>query len=90
MSHIISISLSNEALEYCKFKGIGKSKLFKRALDLHVHIEKLGFDGHDLSIFPEAIEKQRATIEFLQTEIERRNERIESLTDVLARQEIKK
>lgn len=90
MAEVISVSMSREVLDYIKNKGISKSKLFQRAVMLHKHIEALGFDGHDLLILVEAIERQRETIGFLNKEIERRNERLESLQDVLAKQELRK
>ena len=87
MANIISLSISDRNKHYCKEKHIKKSNLFAEALELHRRIIEFG-DVYNIIEFYDLYLQRIKNIERLQKEIQRRNETIEALQDVLAQKEV--
>ena len=87
MGNIISLSVADRNVHYCKEKNIKKSKLFGEALELHRRMIEFS-DIFNIIEFYDLYLVRIKNIERLQKEIERRNETIEALQDVLAQKEV--
>ena len=98
MSNIVSISIKDFDLAYCKENSVGKSKLFADAIELHRRLNSFldncnepELIGHCTIIeYYHLMMAKLLKIQTLQKELIRRNETIEALQDVLAREEINK
>lgn len=87
MGNIISLSVSDRNIHYCKEKNIKKSKLWAESLELHRRQFEFS-DVYSIIDFYDLYLARVKVIERLQKEIERRNETIEALQDVLAQKEV--
>lgn len=88
MANTITISVSSADLAYIEENSsISPSKLFRSAVQLHRHREEF-IQIYDIWDFCLVLREQQEKFIFLQKEIQRRNERIESMQDVLAQKEI--
>ena len=86
MGNIISISISDRNRDYCKDKNIKKSKAFAECLELHRRLIEFPDFFNIIDFYDMHLERIKK-IERLQKEIERRNETISALQDVLAQKE---
>jgi len=86
-----TISVSEEDAKFLKENRVKPSKLFREAVVLSrmiIQEEGDSFPPEQVTIFKDAVQRKIHIIGVLQKEIERRNERIESLQDVLAKKEL--
>lgn len=87
MANIISLSVTDRNKAYCKEKHISKSAIFAQALELHRRMMEFS-NLFNIIDFYDVYNIVVGKIERLQKEIQRRNETIEALQDVLAKKEI--
>lgn len=87
MGNIISLSVTDRNVHYCKEKNIKKSKLWGEALELHRRMIEFS-DVYNIIEFYDLYLDKIKKIERFQKEIVRRNETIEALQDVLANKEV--
>lgn len=88
MANTITISVSNQDKAFLEENPtLSPSKLFRSAVRLQRNREEF-MDIYDIFDFCLKLREISEKISFLQKEIQRRNERIESLQDVLAQKEI--
>jgi len=88
MGNIISLSISNEDKHFLKEnKQISPSKLFRDALKLE-RFRREFLDIYSITDFHDKVLRFQERFLFLGKEIRTREERIESLQDVLAKKEL--
>lgn len=88
MANTITISVSPQDIAFLQENPtLSPSKLFRSAVRLQRNREEFD-DIYDIFDFCLKLREIQEKISFLQKEIQRRNERIESLQDVLAQKEI--
>lgn len=88
MGNIISLSISHQDKAFlAENKQVSPSKLFRDACKLYRRLPEF-FDMYEIGAFYERILNLQNHVSFLGKEILRREERIESLQDVLAQKEI--
>lgn len=87
MANTLTISISNLDKQFLEEnKDISPTNLFRQAITLERHRAEF-FDVHAIFDYLLALRDRQEKITHLQKEIVRRNERIESLQDVLAQKE---
>ncbi len=88
MGNVISLSISNEDKHFLKENPeVSPSKLFRQALKLERFRVEL-IDVYSIVDYHDKILKFQERFQFLGKEIRIREERIESLQDVLAKKEL--
>ena len=88
MSNTITLSISAQDLAFLKENPtLSPTKLFRSAMILEKHKEEF-MDIYDIVDYKLKLQTIMDKISTLQTEIQRRNERIDSLQDVLAQKEL--
>jgi hypothetical protein len=88
MATTLTISITpQDSYELKNNPALSPSKIFRSAMKLHRSMEEF-IDLFDIFDFKLALLDKQEKIARMSKEIERRNERIESLTDVLAQKEL--
>ena len=88
MANTITISVSSQDLaELNANPGLSPSKLFRSAMKLHRAMPEF-LEVYDISDFVPHIRLMQDRFQILGKEIQRRQERIDSLQDVLAQKEL--
>jgi len=88
MANTITLSISNQdKSDLERDKSISPSKLFRSAMVLYRSREEF-LDIYDILDYKLTLRELQDKISYLGKEIQRRNERIDSLQDVLAQKEL--
>lgn len=88
MANTITISISNQdKQDLQQFSSISPSRLFRSAMMLERHKEEF-MNINDIFDYRLALLEIMEKVQSLHKEIQRRNERIDSLQDVLAQKEL--
>lgn len=88
MANTITISVSSQDLAELKANpALSPSKLFRSAMKLHRQMPEF-LEIYDIADFAPHIRIMQDRFQILGKEIQRRNERIDSLQDVLAQKEL--
>lgn len=88
MANTLTISISDKQKAYLKEYHVKKSDLFQGAIKLHMLKDSFSRVIKGIGEYHDFVIHLLENIQNLQREIERRNERIASLQDVLAKKEM--